>query len=70
MHFSLILALLLQILLILALSRVMGTIFRLLRQPQVMGEMIAGIMLGPSLFGWIAPTMWAHVFRPDSDIKI
>src|SRR4051794_38111646 len=66
MHFSLILALLLQVLLILALSRVMGVIFRFFRQPQVMGEMIAGIMLGPSLFGWLAPNLWAYVFRPDT----
>src|SRR3954469_18550265 len=65
MHLSLILVLLLQIVLILALSRIMGMIFRLFHQPQVMGEMVAGIMLGPSLLGWIAPHLWTHVFRPD-----
>ena len=58
MHISLILALLLQIVLILALSRLVGMLFRYLHQPQVMGEMLAGIMLGPSLFGWIAPDLW------------
>ena len=51
MHASPILILLMQVTLILALSRVMGLIFRYLHQPQVMGEMVAGIMLGPSLFG-------------------
>jgi Kef-type K+ transport system membrane component KefB len=66
MHLSLILVLLLQIVLILALSRIMGMLFRFLHQPQVMGEMVAGIMLGPSLFGWLAPGIWAHVFRPDT----
>ena len=66
MHISLILALLLQIVLILALSRLVGMLFRYLRQPQVMGEMLAGIMLGPSLFGWIAPELWAQIFRPDT----
>src|SRR5262245_45383275 len=66
MHFSLLLVLVLQIMLILALSRVMGVLFRFLHQPQVMGEMIAGIMLGPSLFGWIAPDLWVQVFRPDT----
>src|SRR3954467_8103786 len=64
MHLSLILVLLLQIVLILALSRIMGMIFRLFHQPQVMGEMVAGIMLGPSLFGWLAPHVWTHIFLP------
>src|SRR4051812_22236174 len=65
MHISVILALLLQIVLILALSRLVGMLFRYLHQPQVMGEMLAGIMLGPSLFGWLAPDLWAQIFRPD-----
>ncbi len=55
-----------QIALILALSRVMGTLFRLLNQPQVMGEMVAGIMLGPSLLGWLWPSGFAFLFRPDT----
>ncbi len=59
-------ALLMQVGLILALSRVMGVLFRYLRQPQVMGEMIAGIMLGPSLLGWLAPDLWTQIFRPDT----
>ena len=66
MHLSLILVLLLQVALILALSRVMGVIFRYLHQPQVMGEMVAGIMLGPSLLGWLWPGAFQYVFRPDT----
>jgi Kef-type K+ transport system membrane component KefB/nucleotide-binding universal stress UspA family protein len=58
--------LLLQILLILALSRAVGLLFRYMHQPQVMGEMLAGIMLGPSIFGWIAPNAWSTVFPPAS----
>jgi Kef-type K+ transport system membrane component KefB/nucleotide-binding universal stress UspA family protein len=58
--------LLMQILLILALSRAVGLVFRYFRQPQVMGEMIAGIMLGPSIFGWLAPNIWRNVFPPAS----
>lgn len=46
--------LLVQIGLILGLSRLMGAVFARLRQPQVIGEMVAGIMLGPSLLGLIA----------------
>ena len=40
-----------QIGLILAVSRIAGLIFARFQQPQVMGEMIAGILLGPSLLG-------------------
>lgn len=63
---DLILVLLTQVVLILALSRVMGLLFRRFRQPQVVGEMVAGIALGPSLLGWIAPGLFAHIFRPDT----
>src|SRR5437762_3246299 len=66
MHASPILTLLLQIALILALSRVMGLIFRFLHQPQVMGEMVAGIMLGPSLLGAIFPGLAQTIFPPES----
>ena len=65
MHGSLLLILIVQIFLILALSRAVGWIFARLRQPQVVGEMVAGIMLGPSLFAWLAPGLWTQIFRPD-----
>src|SRR5688572_6792560 len=61
-----ILLLLAQIGLILLLSRVMGWVFSKLQQPQVMGEMVAGIMLGPSLFGLLAPDFQAALFPPQS----
>ena len=35
-------------------------------QPQVVGEMIAGVMLGPSLFGWLAPAAQAALFPAAS----
>jgi Kef-type K+ transport system membrane component KefB len=43
--------LLLQIVLILTAARICGLLLRLLGQPQVIGEMAAGILLGPSLLG-------------------
>lgn len=58
--------LLMQIALILTLSRAMGLLFARFRQPQVMGEMIAGILLGPSLLGWLAPAVYAALFPSDS----
>ena len=54
---NVILILLGQIAIILGISRLMGMLFARFRQPQVVGEMVAGIMLGPSLFGWMSA--WA-----------
>jgi Kef-type K+ transport system membrane component KefB/nucleotide-binding universal stress UspA family protein len=71
MHgYNLILILLLQVAVILALSRVMGLVFRWLRQPQVMGEMVAGIMLGPSLLGLLFPVAAARLFPPQSIVYL
>lgn len=58
--------LLLQIVVILALARLVGTLFRKIRQPQVMGEMLAGILLGPSLLGWVSPRLSAWLFPAES----
>jgi K+:H+ antiporter len=54
-----------QIVVILVVSRLVGFVFRTFRQPQVVGEMLAGILLGPSLFGWIAPDLSAKLFPPS-----
>ena len=35
-------------------------------QPAVIGEMIAGILLGPSLLGWLWPGFFQMVFPPAS----
>ena len=43
-----------------------GLIFKKFHQPQVVGEMIAGIMLGPSLLGWVAPGIFAALFPSSS----
>jgi len=42
-------------------ARLLGAIFRRLRQPPVIGEVIAGILLGPSFLGRIAPAAAAFV---------
>jgi Kef-type K+ transport system membrane component KefB len=57
--------LLIQIAVILLLSRVLGAAMRYVHQPQVVGEMIAGIMLGPSLLGLIHGGAWMHKLFPD-----
>jgi len=58
--------LVLQIAVILVAARVVGFLFQKINQPQVMGEMVAGILLGPSLLGWLAPGVSAALFPPAS----
>jgi Kef-type K+ transport system membrane component KefB len=58
--------LLLQIAFILAVCRALGSIFARLRQPLVVAEMVAGFLLGPSLFGWALPQLQLQLFPPDS----
>jgi Kef-type K+ transport system membrane component KefB len=55
-----------QFLTILVAARFIGWLFRKIHQPRVIGEMVAGILLGPSLFGWIAPDLHASLFPPAS----
>src|SRR5579862_480824 len=52
----------LEILVVLAVARALGALLRALDQPQVMGEVIGGIVLGPSLLGWLAPGLSATLF--------
>jgi len=58
--------LVLQIAVVLAVCRVVGELFRKIHQPRVVGEMFAGIMLGPSLLGWMAPHFSAYLFPVSS----
>jgi Kef-type K+ transport system membrane component KefB len=57
----------LQMALILATCRVIGWLGqKYLKQPQVVCEMIAGVLLGPSLFGLLAPEWQKFVFTPEN----
>jgi len=57
----------LQMFVILAACRLCGwLVHRFLRQPQVIGEMIAGVILGPSLLGTLAPELQHFLFPPES----
>jgi hypothetical protein len=42
-------------------GRLLGELFRRVHQPPVIGEVVAGILLGPSLLGWIAPDAYAFI---------
>lgn len=58
--------LLLQIIVIIIVARLFGAMFRRIGQPPVMGEMVAGIALGPSLLGWLSPPAMLFLFPPAS----
>jgi Kef-type K+ transport system membrane component KefB len=58
--------LLLQFIVILLATRVIGSLFRRFGQPSVIGEITAGILLGPTLLGWLWPEASAFVFAKDS----
>lgn len=55
-----------QICVILLTAASVGWLLSKFRQPQVVGEMVAGVLLGPSLLGWVAPRFSAALFPPDS----
>jgi Kef-type K+ transport system membrane component KefB len=58
--------LILSIGIVLLAARVFGWIFQRIGQPRVVGEMTAGIFLGPSLFGRFLPDAFAFVFPSSS----
>lgn len=58
--------LLAQLLVVLVATRACGLAVRPLGQPHVVGEMLAGILLGPSLLGLFAPGLSAALFPASS----
>ena len=61
--------LLLQILVIISAARAVGVVSIALGQPRVIGEMVAGVLLGPTLFGRVAPTAAAWLF-PTASVRL
>lgn len=62
----LVLVLLAGIAVILGSCQIMGRLFERIGQPKVIGEMVAGVMLGPSLFGWVWPAASQALFPADT----
>ncbi|SEL52583.1 transporter, CPA2 family (TC 2.A.37) [Roseateles sp. YR242] len=56
----------LQAAVIITACQLVGRLARRIGQPQVVGEMIAGVLLGPSLLGWLAPAWQAALFPADT----
>jgi Kef-type K+ transport system membrane component KefB len=55
-------SLLLAIAVIVVATRLGGLAAERIRQPRVMGEILAGLILGPSLLGRLAPDVFAFLF--------
>jgi Kef-type K+ transport system membrane component KefB len=51
---------------ILLLARTAGELARRLRQPEVLGELLAGFLLGPSVFGALLPGAFHTLFLTDA----
>ena len=56
---------LLQLLVVLSIAKGCGALVHRFGQPRVIGEMLAGLLLGPSLFGWIWPQAQQWLFPLD-----
>ncbi len=66
MHASAVALLLLQLAVVLGAGRLLARVARRLGQPAVIAEIVAGILLGPSLLGAVWPEGAAALFPPDS----
>jgi len=58
-----------QIVLLLLLGRLLGEAMQRIGQPAVMGQLLAGILLGPSVFGLLWPAAQHAIFPPDREQK-
>ena len=57
---------LLQVIVIVLATRLVGALFARWGQPSVVGEVLAGILLGPSLLGWLWPEASSFIFPSES----
>src|SRR5262245_50360036 len=57
---------LVQFAVLLASARLLGEVMKRYGQPPVFGELLAGIVWGPSLFGWLTPELFLVLFPRDA----
>jgi Kef-type K+ transport system membrane component KefB len=63
-HVDVLMHVLLALSVVIITARALGALFARLRQPAVIGEVLAGILLGPSLLGRVAPEASAFLLPP------
>ncbi|UBU09971.1 cation:proton antiporter [Nonomuraea gerenzanensis] len=64
-NLALVLKVLPALVVLLIAAAVCGRLAQLVMQPRVLGEMVAGVLLGPTLFGWLFPEAQAALFPPE-----
>ena len=57
--------LLIQLLLLVGIARLLGGLFKHMGQPSVVGELLAGVILGPTIFGRFLPSQYAWVWTDE-----
>jgi Kef-type K+ transport system membrane component KefB len=55
-----------QLIVIMVAARILGYIFQLIDQPLVIGEIVAGLLLGPSVLGALSPKVFGFLFPENS----
>jgi Kef-type K+ transport system membrane component KefB len=60
----------LQIAAMLSFAIIFGQIMRRLKQPAVLGEMIGGIVLGPTILGMLIPTLYLWLFNSSDSVIV
>src|SRR5215467_4711598 len=61
---------LLELIVIVGAARLFGWMARRVGQPRVIGEIVAGLVLGPSLFGALAPETFNYVFKSTDAVTV
>jgi Kef-type K+ transport system membrane component KefB len=61
--------LLVDLIIIILAARALGILAQRVRQPSVIGEVVAGILLGPTVLGRIFPDLPGYLFPPDVPLK-
>ncbi|MFO1094050.1 MAG: cation:proton antiporter [Planctomycetaceae bacterium] len=60
----------LQIAAMLAVAMLFGQLMRRFKQPAVLGEMMGGILLGPTIFGMLAPAAYVWLFQSSPEVGV
>ena len=63
---DLLVSVLIQLIVIILAARLAGNLARRVGQPRAVGEIVAGLLLGPSLFGYFLPDLSSAVFTADA----
>ncbi len=61
-HLELFIEALISLIIIMVMAQVLGRLSRAVGQPAVVGEMMSGVLLGPTFFGHFFPSASAAVF--------